>query len=109
VTPAHQYPTGVTIAALRISWLVVPDALRRDLRRLTPVRAGVSAIDQLALADFVARGDLDRQVRRTRSRHRRRRDQLTAMLTSETPWLDVQGTSAGLHLMATLRVIEPRR
>jgi GntR family transcriptional regulator/MocR family aminotransferase len=88
--------------ALRLSWLVVPEALRRDLLHVTQVRAGVSAIDQLALADFVRRGDLDRQVRHTRTRYRRRRDQLTEVLAAEASWLEVTGTAAGLHLMATI-------
>jgi DNA-binding transcriptional MocR family regulator len=42
------------------------------------------ALDQLALADFVERGELDRHVRRMRLRYRRRRDVLVAALEDGT-------------------------
>ena len=163
VTPAHQYPTGVTMSAqrrsaiiewahetdtwiieddydgefrydrrpigslqglgpdrviyagtaskslspaLRIGWLVVPEVLRDELLRVTSVRSGVSAIDQLALADFLQRGELDRHVRLMRSTYRRRNDALRATLDEAAPWLDVSGGAAGLHLMA--RLASPR-
>ncbi len=89
--------------ALRIGWLVVPEALREDLLRTTGVRGGVSAIDQLALADFIERGELDRHVRLMRTMYRRRNDAVRQTLADTAPWLDVRGGEAGLHLMARLR------
>ncbi len=88
--------------ALRIGWLIVPEALRNDLLRTTGVRGGPSAIDQLALADFLERGELDRHIRTMRTTYRRRNHALRQMLDDEAPWLDVSGGAAGLHLMATL-------
>ncbi len=89
-------------AGMRLGWLVVPDGLQADLFRVTQARAGVSAIDQLALADFIAGGHLDRHVRQRRLSYQRRNDLLRAMLESEAPWLDVTPAAAGLHLAATI-------
>ena len=41
---------------------------------------GSPALDQLALASFIERGELDRHLRRMRLRYRRRRDRLVAAL-----------------------------
>lgn len=159
VTPAHQYPTGVTMSAarraelvswarrhdawvieddydgefrydrrpvgalqglapdrviyagsaskalspaLRIGWLVVPEALRDPMLQSIHMRAGVSAIEQLALADFISTGAYDRHVRQMRQRYRVRSDRLRVVLTDAAPWLDVASSSAGLQLMARL-------
>lgn len=88
--------------ALRLAWLVVPEALRRDLLRVARWRVGVSAIDQLVLADFIGRGDLDRQVRQMRGRYRDRHARMVEMLAAEAPWLVVEPTPAGLHLAASI-------
>jgi len=159
VTPAHQYPTGVTMSAerrgelvawardadtwiieddydgefrydrrpigalqglapdrvvyagtaskslapaLRLGWLVVPKTLQRDLLRVTHMRAGVSALEQLVLADFVERGELDRHVRQMRGRYRARQVALREVIAETAPWLRVAETAAGLHVMANI-------
>lgn len=89
--------------ALRIGWLIVPEPLRADLLRTINVRAGVSTLDQLTLADFLERGELDRHVRAMRSVYRRRNDALRSVLDETAPWLELGGGSAGLHLVARLR------
>ncbi len=89
--------------ALRVGWLVVPEPLRADLLRAINVRSGVSAMDQLALADFIQRGELDRHVRSMRAIYRRRNDALRAVLGDAAPWLDLGSGAAGLHLVARLR------
>jgi len=152
VTPAHQFPTGVVLAAerraallawardtggvvveddydaeyrydrepvgalqglapghvvyagsasktlapgLRLGWLVLPAGLAG------PVAAragrGTSVGDQLALAQLIEGGELDRHLRRTRRRYRARRDALVAALGSRVA---VTGVAAGLHLVA---------
>ncbi len=88
--------------ALRISWCVVPEALRSDLLRVTHVRAGVSALEQLTLADFIKRGELDRHVRLMRGRYRSRSTELRQTLLETAPWLEVGDSQAGLHLAARL-------
>jgi GntR family transcriptional regulator/MocR family aminotransferase len=89
--------------ALRLGWLVLPPALagavaqakRRD-------DLGSPTLEQLAYADFLDRGELDRHLRRTRSLYRRRRDALVAALGAHLPAVRIRGVAAGLHLMIEL-------
>ena len=46
---------------------------------------GSPRIDQHAFADFIARGELDRHLRRMRARYRARRDALVEALRVELP------------------------
>jgi GntR family transcriptional regulator/MocR family aminotransferase len=94
----------VLAPALRIGWLVVPPALQPPIafeKGLDDL--GTSSISQLALADFLARGELDRHLRRMRPRYRARRDALVAALARELPdWRIGEGVAAGLHVVALL-------
>jgi GntR family transcriptional regulator/MocR family aminotransferase len=101
---AYLGSTSRTLApALRLGWAVVPswlaDALAADV---TGTIIAPPSLDQLALADFVERGELDRHVRRMRLRYRRRRDVLVAALERHLPGLEVAGVAAGLHVVAQL-------
>jgi GntR family transcriptional regulator / MocR family aminotransferase len=59
---------------------------------------GAPVLEQLTLAAFLERGELDRHLRRTRPAYRRRRDALLAALAG----LEVEGVAAGLHVLARL-------
>src|SRR5699024_6141909 len=89
--------------ALRIGWIVVPprllDAIVREklLADLGPAR-----IEQHAFAAFLARGELDRHLRRNRVRYRARRDALVAALGAALPEARVRGVAAGLHATVEL-------
>jgi GntR family transcriptional regulator / MocR family aminotransferase len=89
--------------ALRLGWLVLPaalaDAVAQAKRRDD---LGSPVIEQLAYADFLDRGELDRHLRRTRVLYRRRRDALVAALAAHVPAARVHGVAAGLHLMIEL-------
>ena len=89
--------------ALRIGWLVVPPALL-DAVAEEKVRAdrGTARIDQHAFADFLTRGELDRHLRRMRTRYRGRRDALIEAIAAELPEATVQGIAAGLHALVEL-------
>jgi len=63
---------------------------------------GSPALEQVAFADFVTRGEFDRHLRRMRPVYRRRRDTLLAALARHLPWLEPAGVSAGLHLVTWL-------
>src|SRR5690349_18479206 len=63
---------------------------------------GSPVFDQLAFADFVARGEFDRHLRRMRPRYRELRDTLVERLAARLPELEPVGVSAGLHVMALL-------
>jgi GntR family transcriptional regulator/MocR family aminotransferase len=88
---------------LRLGWLLVPGQLVGDVAaaKVTADR-GSPVIDQLAFADFLARGEFDRHLRRMRPVYRRRRDALLAALEKHTPELEPAGIAAGLHLVAWL-------
>ena len=63
---------------------------------------GSPALEQLALADLITRGEFDRHLRRMRPVYRRRRDALLAALARWLPQLKPAGVSAGLHLVTWL-------
>jgi GntR family transcriptional regulator/MocR family aminotransferase len=88
---------------LRLGWLLVPPPLVAPLRE-EKARAdrGSALLEQLALAELVARGGLDRHLRRTRRAHRRRREALLAALARALPGARVEGVAAGLHVVLRL-------
>jgi GntR family transcriptional regulator/MocR family aminotransferase len=99
--------TSKTLApALRIGWLVVPsrllDAVVRE-KRLADL--STAHVEQHAFADFLSRGELDRHLRRMRTRYARRRDTLVATLADVLPEAKVEGIAAGLH--AAVRLPDP--
>ncbi|HUB73581.1 MAG TPA: PLP-dependent aminotransferase family protein [Solirubrobacteraceae bacterium] len=70
---------------LRQGWLLAPSWLAWELTALKAVEDGGSeTVGQLALCDFIARGELDRHVRRMRLRYQRRRE---ALLEAVARWL----------------------
>ncbi len=88
---------------LRLGWLALPGRL------VEPVAAakiaadrGSPALDQLAFADLLSRGEFDRHLRRMRPVYKRRRDALLTALETHLPWLEPTGVSAGLHLVTWL-------
>jgi GntR family transcriptional regulator / MocR family aminotransferase len=102
LAPGHVVYAGTASKSLapglRLGWLVVPPRL---LDAVTAhVAAGPSAIDQLTLAEFIASGGYDRQVRRTRLAYRRRRDRLVTALGRQGT--HVTGIAAGLHAVLEL-------
>jgi GntR family transcriptional regulator / MocR family aminotransferase len=88
---------------LRLGWLAAPPAL---VDGLTDAKLaadhGSPALDQLALADFLGRGELDRHLRRMRPIYRARRDALLGAIARHLPGLEPAGASAGLHVLAWL-------
>jgi GntR family transcriptional regulator/MocR family aminotransferase len=107
IAPDHVIYAGSaskTLApGLRLGWLLVPAPL---VERLAAAKLaadnGSPALEQLAFADFMSRGELGRHLRRMRLLYRRRRDALVAALATHLPELRVTGTAAGLHLLAWL-------
>jgi GntR family transcriptional regulator/MocR family aminotransferase len=89
--------------ALRLGWLVVPPALLGVIadEKILADR-GTARIEQLAFADFLARGELDRHLRRMRARYRARNDAFVAALAAELPEAEVRGIPAGLHVTVRL-------
>jgi GntR family transcriptional regulator/MocR family aminotransferase len=89
--------------ALRLGWLVLPERLAAAVaRERIAADGGAPVVEQLALADLLARGDVDRHLRRTRRLYRGRRDALARALAEHLPGAEVVGAAAGLHAMAVL-------
>jgi GntR family transcriptional regulator / MocR family aminotransferase len=89
--------------ALRIGWLVVPRALVDAISHQKVLSdRGTARIEQQAFADFLARGELDRHLRRMRGRYRARRDRLLDALAEELPEANIRGIAAGLHATVEL-------
>jgi len=89
--------------AVRLGWLVLPPALAATVeRRQARAGTGAALLDQLALTRFIAGGELDRHLRRTRRRYRRRRDALLSAVESHLTGSEVEGIAAGLHAVVRL-------
>ncbi|MGE3660952.1 MAG: PLP-dependent aminotransferase family protein [Pseudonocardia sp.] len=100
----HLGSVSKTLApALRLGWVLAPPGLRDELvaRKYHSDIAG-PALPQLALAELITSGELDRHLRLVRVRHRARRDALVAALAEHLPGARVHGVAAGLHLLLTL-------
>ncbi len=103
--------------ALRLGWLIAPSRLVRPLaEHVLYTVIAQPRLSQLAFADFLERGELDRHLRRMRLRYRRRRDVLVTALQERLPEVEVRGIAAGLHVLAVLppgtdevRVLEEAR
>ncbi|MFI6263006.1 PLP-dependent aminotransferase family protein [Micromonospora sp. NPDC051006] len=88
---------------LRLGWMVLPKEL---VPEVAAAKGGIdymsSAMEQLTLAEFIASGAYDRQVRSMRVRYGRRRDELVAALAQRAPHVRVTGMAAGLQAVLEL-------
>ena len=88
--------------ALRVGWLVAPPRYRDplvDAKRNADL--GNAVLPQLVLAKLMESGELERQLRFVRRRHRRRRDAMIESVRAHLPDATVHGAAAGLHLTVT--------
>ena len=107
LAPGHVVYAGSaskTLApGLRLGWFVLPGQLTEPMAAAKiAADRGSPALEQVALADFISRGEFDRHLRRMRPVYRRRRDALLAALARHLPGLEPSGVSAGLHLVTWL-------
>ena len=88
--------------ALRVGWLLAP---ARYVESLVAAKRhadlGNAVLPQLVLASLMESGEMERQLRFLRGRHRRRRDAMIAAIRTHLPGAIVHGAAAGLHLMIT--------
>lgn len=88
---------------MRLGWMLPPSWLSWALITAKAIEdAGSEVSGQLALADFIARGELERHLRRTRLRYRQRRESLLASLARRLPAWRVAPFGGGLHSLALL-------
>ena len=96
--------TSKTLApALRLGWMVVPDALVEPLATGKVLLDDFSpTIEQLAFARLIERGHYQRHIRKTRGIYHARRDELIAALGEHLRDLAISGVSAGLSVTLSL-------
>lgn len=88
---------------MRLGWVLTPSWLSWPLITAKAIEdAGSEISGQLALADFVARGELERHVRRMRLRYEQRRGTLQRALARELPEWRPSPAGGGLHLTVVL-------
>ena len=85
---------GLDLPPSWLSWALITAKAIED--------GGSEITGQLALADFIARGELDRHLRRMRLRYARRRQTLLAALARELPHWRPHGTGGGLYTLVEL-------
>ncbi len=89
--------------AIGVGWVLSPSWLTGALTYETALAEGPApAVTQLALADFLARGELDRHLRRMRSQYRARRNVLVSAVARWLPGSSVPGVAAGLFTLVLL-------
>jgi GntR family transcriptional regulator/MocR family aminotransferase len=89
--------------AMRLGWMLPPSWLTWELTAAKTIEdRGSEIVGQLALRDFIARGELDRHVRRMRLRYERRRIALLKALERWFPESRVSGAHAGLFELVRL-------
>jgi len=101
---AYAGTASKTLApGLGLGWLILPARLVEPMAQAKLMDdRGSPVFDQLAFADFVARGEFDRHLRRMRPRYRALRDTLVERLAIRLPEFKPVGVSAGLHVLAWL-------
>ena len=88
--------------ALRIGWMLPPPQYREALVRAKRLAdLGNAALPQLVIAHLMESGELERQLRYVRRRHRIRRDAMIEAIGNHLPTAAVHGAAAGLHLTIT--------
>jgi GntR family transcriptional regulator/MocR family aminotransferase len=84
--------------AMRLGWMQLPSWLAWPLIQVKAVEdSGTEAIGQLALHDFIERGELDRHLRRTRLLYERRREALARAVAEHLPGARLGEGNAGLY------------
>ena len=92
------------LPALRLGFLVVPAwALRAFVLAKNCLDWHCSTPTQLAVAGFIADGQLSRHIRKMRRVYARRREALLASLAGFDGWLDVIPSLYGMHVTAVAR------
>jgi GntR family transcriptional regulator/MocR family aminotransferase len=100
----HLGSTSKRLApGIRLGWMLLPSWLTWPVISAKAAEDGGSEIiGQLALADFTARGELERHLRRMRQRYRARREVLLRALARSVPRVGVSDSGAGLYELVEL-------
>jgi GntR family transcriptional regulator/MocR family aminotransferase len=101
----------VLFPSLRIGYLIAPESLVPAIAAVKFLADGPSpTFEQAVLADFLSEGHFERHLRRTRERNQARRAALMDALTNELgESIQIEGASAGVHLVVWLPRVSPGR
>jgi GntR family transcriptional regulator/MocR family aminotransferase len=107
LAPDHAVYAGsaskILAPGLRLGWLLMPGHLTGPLSsQKIHADLGSDVPGQLALANFIETGELDRHLWRTRRIYRMRRAALIDAIHTYLPDAEIQGVAAGLHALALL-------
>lgn len=91
--------------SIRISYMVLPDRLLENYRkRASLYNQATSAIEQLALARYMADGHLERQIRRLRKLYNEKHALfLDTIRTMFGKRVEINETESGLHMVLTVK------
>jgi GntR family transcriptional regulator/MocR family aminotransferase len=100
----------ILFPALRIGWIVLPPALVETFTAAKAIAdTGTASLEQLAFADLIGEGHLERHVRRARQRHAARRRALIEAVEAELGGrARVVGSGAGIHVLLRLDGLSAR-
>lgn len=91
------------VPGMRLGWMLTPSWLGWPLISVKAIEdRGSEAIGQLALRDFISRGELDRHLRRMRLRYQGRREALLDALAQHLPAARPSEGAAGLFELVEL-------
>jgi len=91
------------VPGMRLGWMLTPSWLGWPLISVKAIEdRGSEAVGQLALRDFIARGELDRHLRRMRLRYQARRQALLDALGRHLPSARPGDGAAGLFELVEL-------
>ena len=95
----------------RLGYLVLPPALVAPAVQCKWLAdRGSSRLVERAIGELLASGHYDRHIRRRQRRYRERRDVLVRSLRRHLgAEVEIEGSSAGLHLVAWLKALPPDR
>jgi len=86
-------------AGIRIGYMVIPDALAKQARRLKGLmNNGQPVLEQAALVSFMEEGGYNRHLRVIRKRYETRRDCLISALKRNFGDVELLGIRGGMHL-----------
>ena len=107
LAPEHVVYVGSASAllapTLRLGWTVLPARLVEPVaNRMFATVVAQPRLSQLALAELIRRGSLDRHLRRARTAYRRRRELLVAEAAAVAPGGRVSGAPGGLYVSLAL-------
>lgn len=92
----------ILFPSLRLGYMVLPFSLVdqcREWKRLSDHHS--NSINQLALARFIANGEMERYVMKTKKLYLKRRNQMISLLNEFFPGkVKIHGAPAGMHIVA---------